>query len=66
MPVTEHMKQTVKQKSTKEGSPAALRNPSPKATGTRVGTLQDWREGSATGKALRHRGHTLRDGRQSR
>lgn len=65
MPITEHMKQRVEQKSTKEQSPAAtgLRNPAPKAFGTRVGTLQDWREGSAAGKAPRRRGLTLRDGR---
>ena len=32
-----------------------------KAPGTRLGTLQDWRGGSA--KVLGRHGHTIRDGR---
>jgi len=63
MPITEQMKQTIERKSKKEQKPAtALRNPAPKALGTRVGTLQDWREGSSFGTRSR-RGLTLRDGR---
>ena len=35
-----------------------------KAPGTRVGTLQDWREGSGkSGKTLTERRNALRDGR---
>ena len=34
-----------------------------KAPGTRLGTLEDWREGSGkSGEASRH-GHAIRDGR---
>jgi hypothetical protein len=39
---------------------SALRKPARKAPGTRVGSLEDWREGSI--KSGR-RGNTLRDGR---
>jgi len=35
----------------------------PKAPGTRIGTLQDWRQGSTSGKAPRRNANALRDGR---
>lgn len=44
--------------------PASFRHPRPKAAGTRLGTIEDWREGS--GKAGRNpgrMGQSLRDGR---
>lgn len=34
-----------------------------KAHGTRVGMLQDWREGSTRGKLPRRKANALRDGR---
>lgn len=34
-----------------------------KASGTRVGMLQDWRQGSTSGKAPRRKANALRDGR---
>lgn len=34
-----------------------------KAHGTRVGMLQDWREGSTSGTAPRRKTNALRDGR---
>ena len=34
-----------------------------KATGIRVGILQDWRQGSTSGKAPRRKANALRDGR---
>lgn len=49
---------------TSEGSTqtlAARRKTGPKALGTRVGTLEDWREGSL--RSGSKRGNVLRDGR---
>jgi hypothetical protein len=64
MPTTEQMKKTTGQYATEGQSPqaAALRTPAPKPAGTRMGILQDWREGSTTGKE-RRRSQALRDGR---
>lgn len=59
----EQVKQTVGHDGTETPKPAtAMRKPTPKAAGTRMGIFQDWREGSSTGKARRH-SQTLRDGR---
>jgi len=38
-------------------------NKNTKATGTRVGMLQDWRQASTSGKAPRRKANALRDGR---
>lgn len=64
MPVKQ-MKQTLERKSTGEPSPlaTALRKSAPKASGTRVGTLQDWRQGSTSDKSQRRCSQILRDGR---
>jgi len=35
----------------------------PKAARTRLGMLQDWRQGSTSGKAPRRKPNALRDGR---
>jgi len=35
-----------------------------KAPGTRLGTLQDWREGSRKSEISGRHGHAIRDGRQ--
>jgi len=35
-----------------------------KAPGTRLGTLQDWREGSHKSEISGRHGHAIRDGRQ--
>ena len=63
MPITEQVKQTIGNTGTdaQKSAAIAMRKPTPKAAGTRMGIFQDWREGS-TGKARRHC-HTLRDGR---
>lgn len=62
MPITENMKQTIAGKLTAEQSPLALRKSAPKAAGTRIGVLHDWRQGSTCEKTERH-GQILRDGR---
>ena len=64
MPTMEQVKQTIGHDGTEGQTPAAtaLRKPTSKAAGTRMGIFQDWREGSTTGKARRHC-PTLRDGR---
>jgi hypothetical protein len=41
----------------------AFPKPRRKAPGTRVGMLQDWRQGSTSGKAPRRKANALRDGR---
>jgi len=42
----------------------SLREGFRKATGTRLGTAYDWREGSGkAGKTTSRHGHTIRDGR---
>jgi hypothetical protein len=63
MPISKQKKQTIEQDSPKGRSPLAnaLRKPTPKAAGTRVGTLQDWR-GATSGKTRRGR-NQMRDGR---
>lgn len=63
MPITEHMKQTIEQKSSEGQSPLGnvVRKATPKAAGTRVGILQDWR-GATSGK-MRRRRNQMRDGR---
>lgn len=64
MPITEQMKQTSGHEGTNSQTSLtmALQKPAAKAAGTRVGILQDWREGLTSGKAPRRR-NTLRDGR---
>ena len=43
---------------------AITRKPRPKASGTRAGILEDWREGTGkAGKSSGAPGNTLRDGR---
>ena len=63
MPITEHVKQTIEQKSSEGQTPLGnvVRKRTPKAAGTRMGIWQDWR-GSTTGKG-RHRRGQMRDGR---
>lgn len=63
MPITKHMEHRVGRKSTEHQSATALRKRESKASGTRVGTLQDWRQGSMSEKAQRRYGQILRDGR---
>jgi hypothetical protein len=61
MPITEHMKQTIEQKSSEGQSPLGNVVRKPKAAGTRVGILQDWR--GATSEKTRRRRNQKRDGR---
>ena len=54
--------QTQKNSSTKQVT--ASRNPGRKAPGTRVGTLNDWRQASGnSGKPAGRHGQSIRDGR---
>lgn len=64
MPLTNQTKQTIGNDSTNAGNSLAttLRRPAPKAFGTRVGILQDWRAG-ANGKGPGRHGKSVRDGR---
>lgn len=61
MPITEHVKQTIGHDASEKPAATAVRKPTSKAAGTRMGIFQDWREGLATGKARRH--CQVRDGR---
>lgn len=63
MPITENMKHTIAGKLAAEQNPLALRKSAPKAAGTRIGVLQDWRQGSTSEKTERRHGQVLRDGR---
>ena len=48
----------------KNSTEASFRKPSPKRTGTRVGILEDWRQGGTkSGRISGGAGKTLRDGR---
>lgn len=48
----------------KQNSTATFRNSGRKAPGTRLGMLNDWREGSTkSGKVSSRHGHAIRDGR---
>lgn len=58
---TEYAKQTIEQKSSDGQSQLENVVRKPKAAGTRVGILQDWR-GATSGKARRRR-NQKRDGR---
>ena len=60
MPTNEAKQIETEENLTQKGQPVSFR----KAQGMRLGTLDDWREGSATsGKTLSRHGHAIRDGR---
>lgn len=65
MPLNKGMKQLKKDSTVGRGQhTTALQRPGRKAPGTRMGILQDWREGSSnSGKPSAGIGKTLRDGR---
>jgi hypothetical protein len=65
MPSNENTNSEMEHKTTEERHPiaTALRKLHRKAPGTRVGMLQDWRQGSTSGKASRRETNALRDGR---
>ena len=50
---------SVKKNATKRETKTTFR----KAPGTRLGTLQDWREGSGKSGVSGRHGHSIRDGR---
>lgn len=61
MPIIEQVKQTIGQGSSEGRSPLESVVRKPKAAGTRVGILQDWR--GATSEKTPHRRNQMRDGR---
>lgn len=65
MPRFSNMKQMQKNSTSAQAQPTAvLKKSRRKAPGTRLGMLQDWREGSTkSGKTALRIGKTIRDGR---
>ena len=64
MPATKNMKRTTRKDFTGAQVATASRKSCSKASGTRVGIIQDWRAASENlARPLAQRGNILRDGR---
>jgi hypothetical protein len=64
MPVNKNVEQQERCSTGKRNLTATFRKSGRKAPGTRLGMLNDWREGSTeSGKVSSRYGHAIRDGR---